>query len=92
VLRGVTCIVMLIEKGSPYHQQHDGKSYFPWKLNRWFRAQGLARLIREEQPGQRERSAGAPGTNSNTLTPSNIPNSRTVWLPPAAFASQSRVP
>jgi 2-polyprenyl-3-methyl-5-hydroxy-6-metoxy-1,4-benzoquinol methylase len=38
---GYNPVLKLIEKVSPYHQQHDEKSYFPWKLNRWFRAQGL---------------------------------------------------
>jgi hypothetical protein len=35
-------VMKLIEKFSPYHQQHDEKSYPPSSLNRWFRAQGLS--------------------------------------------------
>jgi 2-polyprenyl-3-methyl-5-hydroxy-6-metoxy-1,4-benzoquinol methylase len=39
---GFNPILKLIEKVSPYHQQHDEKSYWPWTLNQWFRAQGLS--------------------------------------------------
>lgn len=38
---GYNPVLKVIEKVSPYHRAHEEKSYFPWKLNRWFRAQGM---------------------------------------------------
>ncbi|OAI42029.1 hypothetical protein AYO40_02015 [Planctomycetaceae bacterium SCGC AG-212-D15] len=37
---GLNPIVKILEKVSPYHRQHDEKSFAPWTLDKWVKAQG----------------------------------------------------
>jgi SAM-dependent methyltransferase len=39
---GYNPFLKLIEKASPYHRQHDEKSYWPPTLNRWFEQAGFS--------------------------------------------------
>jgi SAM-dependent methyltransferase len=44
---GYNPVMKIIEKASPYHRQHDEKSYWPPALNRWFTREGFSVVSQE---------------------------------------------
>lgn len=47
---GYNPVLKMIEKISPYHREHEEKSYPPFQLNRWFESQG-AQVVRSAYVG-----------------------------------------
>ena len=44
---GYNPVMKIIEKTSPYHRQHDEKSYWPPTLNRWFAQVGFSVVVQK---------------------------------------------